>query len=238
MSASYPSLREDAPLVVFDFDHTLYDGDSGSDLFAWLIRRSPLRLAAALLITPLLGPLAAMLSTRRRSISGYVWIATFGMRHTREFNTVIRAYVLRHESQIRQRLLPQALEVFACHRMAGDCVVVATGAPPELVRAILALVAYQEVPVVGSSIVPRFGAIRVARHCHHEEKIRMLREQGYRDIAVAYSDSTADLPLLMAAKVPVVVNPKPKREKLFRRLLPPGTSIIHWGCRHRGGDCD
>jgi phosphatidylglycerophosphatase C len=26
--------------VVFDFDHTLYDGDSGSHLFAWLIRRS------------------------------------------------------------------------------------------------------------------------------------------------------------------------------------------------------
>nr|WP_201745763.1 haloacid dehalogenase-like hydrolase [Xylella taiwanensis] len=231
-------MREDAPLVVFDFDHTLYDGDSGSDLFAWLIRSNPLRLAAALLVTPLLGPLAAMLSTRRRSISGYVWIATFGMRHTREFNRVIRAYVLRHESQIRQRLLPRALEVFACHRIAGDCVVVATGAPPELVRAILALVAYQEVPVVGSSIVPCFGAIRVVRHCHHEEKIRMLREQGYRDIAVAYSDSTADLPLLMAAKVPVVVNPKPKREKLFRSLLPPGTSIIHWGCRRRGGDCD
>ncbi len=28
----------------------------------------------------------------------------------------------------------------------------------------------------------------------------MLREQGYGDVAVAYSDSTADLPLLMAAK--------------------------------------
>lgn len=66
----------------------------------------------------------------------------------------------------------------------------------------------------------------------------MLREQGYGDVAVAYSDSTADLPLLMAAKVPVVVNPKPKREKLFRRVLPPGTSIIHWGCPRRGGACD
>src|SRR3546814_1400362 len=27
------------PLVVFDFDHTLYDGDSGSHLVMWLIRR-------------------------------------------------------------------------------------------------------------------------------------------------------------------------------------------------------
>ena len=36
----YPPVREGAPLVVFDFDHTLYDGDSGGHLFAWLVRRS------------------------------------------------------------------------------------------------------------------------------------------------------------------------------------------------------
>ena len=46
--------RDDAPLVVFDFDHTLYDGDSGSHLFAWLIKRNPLRLLVAILATPLL----------------------------------------------------------------------------------------------------------------------------------------------------------------------------------------
>ena len=39
----------DAPLVVFDFDHTLYDGDSGSHLFKWLLLRSWWRTALALL---------------------------------------------------------------------------------------------------------------------------------------------------------------------------------------------
>ena len=29
-----------APLVVFDFDHTLYDGDSGGHLFRWLVMRA------------------------------------------------------------------------------------------------------------------------------------------------------------------------------------------------------
>ena len=53
MTAIYPTPRDDAPLVVFDFDHTLYDGDSGSHLFAWLIKRNPLRLLAALIATPL-----------------------------------------------------------------------------------------------------------------------------------------------------------------------------------------
>jgi phosphatidylglycerophosphatase C len=66
--------------------------------------------------------------------------------------------------------------------------------------------------------------------------MRMLREQGYGDIAVAYSDSTADLPLLLAAQKPVVVNPKAAKMDLFRKLLPAGTPILNWGCASRGGE--
>src|SRR3546814_12711008 len=65
------------PLVVFDFDHTLYDGDSGSHLVMWLIRRHWWRKLAALLAAPVLLPMVAWLPTRRRGISGFLWIATF-----------------------------------------------------------------------------------------------------------------------------------------------------------------
>jgi phosphatidylglycerophosphatase C len=231
----YPTPAADAPVVVFDFDHTLCDGDSGSHLFAWLIRRSWLRTAVALLLTPLLGPLVAMLPTRRRGISGYVWIATFGLHRRRDLDELIDRYVAANREQMRARLLPLALDVFTAHRAAGDRVVVATGAPPELAREILSFVAHQDVPVIGTLVGPKFGAVAARRHCHHEEKMRMLREQGYGDIAVAYSDSTADLPLLKAARRPVVVNPKADREALFRSVLPPGTPILNWGCASRGG---
>src|SRR5690606_13303819 len=60
------------PLVVFDFDHTLYAGDSGAHLVAWLIRRSGWRQALALLAAPLLLPMVAWLPTRRRGISGFL----------------------------------------------------------------------------------------------------------------------------------------------------------------------
>jgi len=232
----YPKPAADAPVVVFDFDHTLYDGDSGSHLFAWLIKRSWLRIVVALLFTPLLGPLVAMLPTRRRGISGYVWIATFGLHRRRDLDALIDRYVAANREDMRARLLPVALEVFAAHRAAGDRVVVATGAPPELARQILSFVAHQDVPVIGTLVGPRFGAVAARRHCHHEEKMRMLREQGYGDIAIAYSDSTADLPLLKAARRPVVVNPKAAKVDLFRQLLPTGTPILNWGCASRGGE--
>ncbi|MEO6170065.1 MAG: haloacid dehalogenase-like hydrolase [Lysobacter sp.] len=227
----------DAPLVVFDFDHTLYDGDSGSHLFAWLIRRNGWRIALAVLIAPVFGPMVAFLPTRRVGISGFVWAGTVGMQGAMELDTLIDRYVSLHADQIRTRLLPAALEVFARHRAAGDQVVVATGAPPELARAILAFVAHQDVPVVGTLVGRRLGGVGAQRHCHFRMKMTMLREAGFTaPVAVAYSDSSADLPLLLAAASPVVVNPKVGRVAMFRELLPPGTPILNWGCPGRGGD--
>ena len=233
----YPTPRADAPLIVFDFDHTLYDGDSGSHLFKWLLQRNPLRTIAALLATPVLGPMVAWLPTRRWGISGYVWLGTIGFHRRRDLDLLIDRYVARHAVSLRARLLPIALDVLHHHLAAGDRVLIATGAPPELAREILRFVAHEKVPVIGTKVGPRLGAVMAVRHCHFEEKLRMIRDAGYGgEIASAYSDSSADLPLLRAARAPVVVNPKLDEIELFRRELPAGTPILNWGCVRRGGE--
>ncbi|MFL6592911.1 MAG: haloacid dehalogenase-like hydrolase [Luteimonas sp.] len=229
-------LRPDAPLVVFDFDHTLYDGDSGGDLVQWLLRRNPARALAAILASPLLLPLLAFLPTRRSGISGYLWLGTFGLGDYRDLNALIRRYAAERESVLRKALLPIALDVLAGHLAARDRVVVATGAPPALAHAILAFVAREDVPVVGSHEAPRFGGLVTVDHCHNENKLRCLARHGYGAIDTAYSDSDADLPLLKAARHPVVVNPKRSRAAMFRRVLPAGTPILNWGCAGRAGD--
>lgn len=237
MSQLFRQPLDDAPLVVFDFDHTLYDGDSGSHLFRWLIERAWWRRLLALLVAPVAAPMIAFLPTRRAGISAFVWVGTVGLHRRRDLDDLIDRYVDIHAEAIRSRLLPIALDVLHRHRVAGDCVVVATGAPPELARAILAFVAHEDVPVVGTLVGPKFGAVGALRHCHNEMKMCMLREAGFRQpVAIAYSDSSADLPLLLAAQAPVVVNPKAHRVAMFRRLLPPGTPILNWGCPDRAGD--
>ncbi|TCT21601.1 haloacid dehalogenase-like hydrolase [Thermomonas haemolytica] len=235
MTATYPPPRDDAPLVVFDFDHTLYDGDSGTHLFRWLIMRAWWRRLLALLLAPFAGPLVAFLPTRRAGISAFVWAGTVCERAP--LDALIDCYVALHAEALRARLLPVGLEVFARHRAAGDCVVVATGAPPELARAILALAGHGDVPVIGTLLGQRLGGMGARRHCHHAMKMTMLRAAGYtQPVAQAYSDSSADLPLLQAAAQPVVVNPKRARVAMFRRVLPPGTPILNWGCPGRGGE--
>lgn len=225
-----------AQLVVFDFDHTLYDGDSGQHLVTWLIRQHWARVALAILLAPLLLPMVAWLPTRRRGISGFLWIGSIGLHRRRDLDAVIDRYVQANKARIRARLLPVALEVLHKHRMQGDRVVIATGAPPELARAILDFVAHEDLPVIGTLFHPFLGGLIAVEHCHAQNKMRMLWDAGYDQVAIAYSDSSADLPLLQAARKPVVVNPKRGRVAMFRRVLPAGTPILNWGCPDRAGD--
>ena len=122
-ASAFPVPRDDAPLVVFDFDHTLYDGDSGSHLLKWLIQRAWWRQLLAILAAPVAGPMVAFLPTRRAGISVFVWIGTIGLHRRRDLDALIDAYVAGHVDAIRSRLLPIALEVFRAHREAGDRVV-------------------------------------------------------------------------------------------------------------------
>jgi phosphatidylglycerophosphatase C len=231
---SAPATATGRRLVVFDFDHTLYDGDSGAHLVSWLIKRSGWRKVLALVAAPVLLPMVAWLPTRRRGISGFLWIGTVAAR--RDIDALIDAYVVANAASIRARLLVPALAVLHRHREAGDRVVIATGAPPELARAILDFVAHEDLPVIGSLGERFLGGYVTAQHCHAENKMRMLRAHGHGDIDIAYSDSCADLPLLRAARRPVVVNPKPGRVAYFRKVLPPGTPVLNWGCKSRAGE--
>lgn len=236
-ASRYGAPRADGDLVVFDFDHTLYDGDSFTDCLRWMIGRAWWRQVLALLIAPIFGPMIAWLPTRRRGINGFVWAGTVGLHRRRDLDELIDQYVLANTPVIREKLLPVALDVLHQHREAGDQVIVATGAPPELARAILAFVAHEDVPVIGTQVGPKWGAVGAIRHCHHEMKMTMIREAGYaQPVARAYSDSRADLPLLMAAREPVVVNPKPGSVATFRDQLPPDTPIRNWGCVGRVGE--
>jgi phosphatidylglycerophosphatase C len=231
---SAPAASAGRQLVVFDFDHTLYDGDSGAHLVSWLIKRSGWRKVLALVAAPVLLPMVAWLPTRRRGISGFLWIGTVAAR--RDIDALIDAYVVANAASIRARLLVPALAVLHRHREAGDRVVIATGAPPELARAILDFVAHEDLPVIGSLGERFLGGYVTAQHCHAENKMRMLRAHGHGDIDIAYSDSCADLPLLRAARRPGVVNPKPGRVAYFRKVLPPGTPVLNWGCKSRAGE--
>jgi len=207
------------PLVVFDFDHTLFRGDSGAMLVRWLIARHWQRTLVAALVTPLLAPLFLWTESRRAALSAYLWIATVGWQR-REFDHHVARFVEARGTELQAALIETGLVRLRGHLAQGDKVVIATGAPPELIGRILAVVAHEHVSVVGTVMGPRLRAIIATHHCHAAEKVRMLRAAGHvAPIAIAYTDSIADLPLLCAAERPVAINPTPKALRAFRRAL-------------------
>ncbi len=219
-------------LVVFDFDHTLFRGDSGTGLMLWMLRRNPLRMLAAFVVSPLIAPLFLWPSRRRFPISVWLWIATVGLRQRSDPAAFIADYVACNADALRARLLPAAIAAMNAHRIGGDRVVIATGATDALACAILSLAMEVDVPVVGSVSATRWGGRVTTRHCHAEHKVQMLREAGFTaPIVRAYSDSTADLPLLRAAREPVVVNPRPGQVAVFRRELGEDVPVLDWGGR-------
>ncbi len=222
--------------VVFDLDHTLYDGDSGTRLVHWLLKRDWWRTALAYLVVPIAGPLIAWLPTRRIGISVFLWIATLGLHSEGALNRLIDQYVVENRKDLRDRLLPIAMQTLHRHVAAGDVVVVATGAPTELARKILQEITGDVLPVIGTEEAPRFGGLVARQHCHSHNKVRMIRAAGFTGIIdVAYSDSRADLPLLQAATNPVVVNPNASSIDDFVKALPAGTPIVWWGAKGRAG---
>ena len=71
-------MREEATVVVFDFDLTLTRWDTADRFFRWLLRRNPWRMALVIAALPVIGPLFAFRSTRRWPIRFAVWVATLG----------------------------------------------------------------------------------------------------------------------------------------------------------------
>ena len=139
--------------------------------------------------------------------------AAWGCTAAATWRRLIDRYVQQHTDAIRARLLPIALDALHRHREAGDRVVVATGAPPALARAILA---FAPTRTSRSSDLgrPRLVASAV-RHCHHAMKMTMLREAGFTEPVEWAYWTAAPTCLLQAARPVVVVNPKAGRVAMF-----------------------
>lgn len=229
-------LHGDPTCVVFDFDHTLYDGDISADFLFWVIRRSCVRSCLATLASPVLGLMLAVRRWRRLGLQCYVWISIFSIKKPRKIDVLVRYYIATHRQHIRARLLDQGLAVLEGHVRAGDRVIVASGSLSALIRLVFTRVYRVGVQGIGSEVmVTKTGKV-IVRHCHHSEKVRMLAEHDCTQIGIAYSDSLADLPLLQHARRPVVVNPKHRDVSVFREQLSAATVMVNWGCPSRAGE--
>lgn len=198
--------KSQAPTVVFDFDGTLWRGDSVGDFLRWRLLSNPLRALPALLLLPLLWPwLRGSIANRGRAASVLLWLATAGMNELR-FHHAISQFAQRYASDPSkwQQNIVAAVDQ---HLRDNEQPIIATAAFTPLARALLEL-RWKQLPVVGSSVRRWAGGWVAGHHLHGAHKIQALINAGHRPpFAHIYSDSRDDQPLADNALIATWVDP-------------------------------
>ena len=175
---------------VYDFDNTIYDGDSSVDLYFYCLRRNP-----------------TILRALPRQLTGTLrYYGKPKARRTAEEKTAFKEAVYTYFSSVRD--MDETVQEFwdshigrvklwyILQRKPEDVIISAS-------PAFLIGPACQRLGIrcqLSSNVGPATG-LYIGLNCHGEEKVRRFREQfGQAQIDEFYSDSLSDAPLARLAE--------------------------------------
>lgn len=215
-------------VVVFDFDHTLTDFDTGSAFFAWLLKRGKWRIALLVTISPLLVPLLALRQTRKWPLRVAVWAGTL-WRSQPKIDALCKEFASERSAAGFPVLRQCGIQCAQWHLSQGHTVIVATGTLASLATALLGHTELKDVIVVGSSMKRFLFGMVAHEHCYGKEKVRMLEQRGFAGPWLAgYTDHASDFSLLENSRERYLVNPKPKAATAYEAQFNAKPNILHW----------
>ncbi|MEY3902117.1 MAG: hypothetical protein RL189_1423 [Pseudomonadota bacterium] len=221
---------ETQQFAFFDVDGTVIERDSFRILMRELIlKRAPIRLLPAAVLCFVLGILRVFsLVGKTQFKSALLWSATVGMSRKQALKT-LRAVIFEKVHPLWFKEMDTELEKLRSQGLR-ICYVSASG--EFWLRALLCHKDNGDKLIVGSKLMHFCGGLTLrGENCLGVEKIRRLRLIIPKDAVwtVAYSDHRADLPLLLASRNRVVVNPNTKNLKSFRKILgEQGFTQVQW----------
>lgn len=175
----------------YDFDGTIYNGDSSMDFLMFLMKKKPLR---SLLRIPLFARsfFAYKSGTIKKEVMKEVFFSLILMFDNRE--EMIGEFWKSHKKNIKK---------FYYETRKDDDVII-SASPEFLIRPVADEFGFT---LIASPIDLRTGRY-TGINCHGEEKIRRLKEIYGDDVVIEdfYSDSLVDLPMAKFAKRAFMVN--------------------------------
>ncbi len=212
--------------VLFDFDGVLVRGDSFRLFLRMRVRHQPWRAMLLLILLPA-APLALYRAGRLVLSRWFVRVLLLGTSMPR-YQALAESHA-RVLATRRGLFVRDAVSALRRHLLRGDRVVVVTGCEEHLARALLQAVRLDGVELVGSRLgAARFGVALVV-HNVGQEKTGQLSAWGVEPpYACVYSDSAADIPVLLLAERAVLVNPNPDLRERLRSLLGEPYAEVEW----------
>lgn len=218
-------------VAAFDLDGTLVRGSSFGQFVRLLIYRSPWRLLVAVLCAPAAGLLAVPGRTRGRCGAAFVWLATAG-RTEDELRGRARTFANWHAGPNSGNRTEIALTRLAEHQRAGHRVVVVTAAVEPVASEVVRVLGIIGADVVAPQLHRLCGGWVPETDRQGVGKVSRLRKAGHQlPVDHAYTDSSLDLPLLLAAKHRYAVEPRSGQWRILRTAVPDVTLLTSAGLR-------
>lgn len=195
-------------IVVFDLDGTLLSGDSTK---AWLtdkLKSNIFRFIAALIVTPIALPLMKFKKYKSKGASLYLWIATYSLNEEElEYSFKNFSKNINETTSSSVYWFKQGIAEVKDHLANGRIVFIATAAPEKLANVLLESINL-DVRIIGTPLQNKLGGWISGIHCRSEEKVRRLNKVDIKQpwFATYSDDIDDDLPILMSAKKPYLIN--------------------------------
>lgn len=206
-------------LDLYDFDGTIYDGDSGVDLILFSIKKKPKLIFHYL---SCLGVCILFLLKLRKKEEMKNKLFAF-VKEFPDIDKFVEEFWIKHEHKIKDFWTEKK-----SHK--NDIIISASG------RFWLEPIAekYKVKDLFATDIDPKTGKVS-GNNCHGKEKVRIFREKYPKaEIMKMYTDSKNDLPLVEVAKEGILV----KRNKLYNYYEYKPNFIVRfwnwgWGVYHK-----
>lgn len=182
---------------LYDFDKTIYEGDSSTDFFFYALSKNLkiLILFPKIVLAAIKYKLRIINKTKMKET-----IFSF-LKYVNNVDELVDSFWKTHEIYIKDFYLKKD--------HSKDIIISAS--PEFLLKPICKKL--NVLDLIGSDVDKKTGKFK-KENCHGEEKVRRLN-QKYKDLYVceSYSDSLSDIPLLKLAKKSFIV----KHEKLIEK---------------------
>lgn len=217
-------------LVLFDFDKTIVNRDTGAAYMKFMLCRNPLRLFLCCLALPVCVPFLLHSKTKYIGFSILLWLATFGMS-LRKVIRLRKAFIRRYLNEPSTIIFKDALQHLQLLTSNNHKVVVVSGASDWMVKAIFTHASLPKVDFVCSHEMCFFGGMISKFHCYASNKVKRVRELYNLEIydsIIGYSDSSVDIPILALCNRRVNINPKPRCLKKLSTSFDSAIEVLHW----------
>lgn len=217
-------------LVLFDFDKTIINKDTGYCFIIFALRRNVIRTLFAIILLPIAWIPYLTHRTRYIGNSLFLWLATVGLDETK-LASIKAEFITQFTRDPSFKVYKDAIKTIRSHLDKHHKVIIVSGSSEWMVMQTLKALDLPQLEIVASTEAT-FCAGQISKfHCYASNKVGAIHQAVDLDsftTIYGYSDSVTDIPMLLLCDHRHVVNPEKSSKKHFKTAFGADFTALEW----------